>query len=185
MAALAASPAVAASLHAGLSHHGIDSVVLTTCNRFELYWRSRSAHDDILAKTLFAAVMGAEGGTIAAQPSFLTGDAAANHLFRVCAGLESVVLGEAEVLGQARDALEACPGAGSFLTGVFRGAVRTGRAARAETAIGLGAMSVASTAIRWLSQQIGLSGRRVLVIGAGDTARKAARHLRALASARW
>lgn len=179
LAALAVTPGSAALLHAGLSGHGINSVVFTTCNRFELYWRSRSPQDDILASGMLATVMGAENGAIPALP-FATGDAAAHHLFRVCAGLESVVLGEAEVLGQARAALEACPGAGSFLTGVFRGAIRAGRAARAETAIGEGAMSVASTAIRWLSEQTALRGRRVLVIGAGDTARKCARHLRAI-----
>ena len=154
--------------------------MLTTCNRFELYWRSRTSQDDILATGLLAALMGAQAGTIPAQSPCVTSDAAANHLFRVCAGLESVVLGEAEVLGQARAALDACPGAGSFLTGVFRGAIRAGRAARAETAIGEGAMSVASTAIRWLSEQMDVSGRRVLIIGAGDTARKSARHLRAI-----
>lgn len=180
LAALGSTSASAASLHAGLSGHGIDSVVLTTCNRFELYWRSRSPQDDILATSLLAAVLRATDGTMSAQPSYLTGNAAAHYLFRVCAGLESVVLGEAEILGQARAALEACPCAGSFLTGVFRGAIRAGRAARAETAIGEGAMSVASTAIRWLSQQMQLGGSRVLIIGAGDTARKSARHLRAI-----
>ena len=180
LAALSATPESAALLHAGLSGRGIDSVVLTTCNRFELYWRSRSPEDDILATGMLATVIASQHGTMLAQPSFSTGDAAAHHLFRVCAGLESVVLGEAEVLGQARAAFEACPGAGSFLTGVFRGAIRAGRAARAETAIGEGAMSVASTAIRWLSEQTELSGRRVLIIGAGDTARKSARHLRAI-----
>jgi glutamyl-tRNA reductase len=154
--------------------------VLTTCNRLELYWRSRSAQDDVVATGILAASLGADAEAVVGQSSWLRGDAAANHLFRVCAGLESVVMGEAEVLGQARSALEACPGAGSFLTGVFRAAVRAGRAARAETAIGEGAMSVASTAIQWLSAQMPLTGRRVLIIGAGDTARKAARHLNAI-----
>ena len=106
LAALAATPASAALLHASLSGHGVDSVVLTTCNRFELYWRSRSSQDDVLVTGMLAAMMGAEAGAIPAVPPFSTGDAAANHLFRVCAGLESVVLGEAEVLGQARAALE-------------------------------------------------------------------------------
>lgn len=180
LAALAAIPRSAAALHASLSSHGIDSVVLMTCNRLELYWRSRTSQDDVVATGILAAALGAGAGAVVGQSSWLTGDAAANHLFRVCAGLESVVMGEAEVLGQARAALDACPGAGSFLTGVFRAAVRAGRAARAETAIGEGAMSVASTAIQWLSAQMPLSGRRVLIIGAGDTARKAARHLKAI-----
>lgn len=180
LAALAATPGSAAALHASLSSHGIDSVVVTTCNRLEVYWRSRSAEDDVAATGILAAAFGADAEAIVGRSLWLTGEAAVNHLFRVCAGLESVVMGEAEVLGQARAALEACPGAGSFLTGVFRAAVRAGRAARAETAIGEGAMSVASTAIQWLSAQMPLTACRVLIVGAGDTARKAARHLNAI-----
>ena len=106
--------------------------------------------------------------------------AAALHLFRVCAGLESLVLGEAEILGQVRAALDACTGAGPFLEGVVRAALRTGRMARAETAIGVGALSVASAAVHLLSESLPLAESRVLVVGAGDTGLKAARHLRAL-----
>ena len=180
LAALAATPGSAAALHASLSTCGIDAVVLTTCNRLELYWRSRSPEDDVVATDLLASAIGSGTEAVVAQSSWLTGDAAATHLFRVCAGLESLVLGEAEVLGQARTALDRCPGAGAFLTGVFRAAVRAGRAARAETAIGEGAMSVASTAIQQLTAHMPVAGRRVLIIGAGDTARKTARLLRAI-----
>ena len=176
LATLASTPRSAVVLHESLSSHGIDSVVLFTCNRIELYWRSRSVQDDVLATSILA---GADAGAIVARSSWLTGEPAAAHLFRVCAGLESVIMGEAEVLGQVRAALDASPFAGPFLTGVFRAAVRAGRAARAETAIGEGAMSVASTAIQRLSAHLPLSGCRVLIIGAGDTARKAARYLRA------
>ena len=180
LAALAVTPGSAAALHGSLSTHGIDSVVLPTCNRLELYWRSRTPQDDAVATGSLAAAIGSGAEAVAGQSSWLTGDAAATHLFRVCAGLESVVLGEAEVLGQVRAALDACPGAGPLLTGVFRAAIRAGRAARAETAIGEGAMSVASTAVQRLSAHMPLTGRRVLIIGAGDTARKAARHLGAI-----
>lgn len=180
LAALAATPGSAAALHASLSTRGIDAVVLTTCNRLELYWRSRTPEDDIVATGLLAAAIGSGTEAVVDQSSWLTGDAAATHLFRVCTGLESLVLGEAEVLGQARAALDRCPGAGAVLTGVFRAAVRAGRAARAETAIGEGAMSVASTAIQRLTAHMHVAGRRVLIIGAGDTARKTARHLSAI-----
>lgn len=180
LAALAATPGSAAALHASLSSRGIDAVVLTTCNRLELYWRSRTPEDDVAATDLLASAIGSGTEAVAGQSSWLTGNAAATHLFRVCAGLESLVLGEAEVLGQARAALDRCPGAGVFLTGVFRAAVRAGRAARAETAIGEGAMSVASTAIQRLTAHMPVAGRRVLIIGAGDTARKTARHLSAI-----
>jgi glutamyl-tRNA reductase len=109
-----------------------------------------------------------------------SGDDAARHAFRVCSGLESMVLGEAEILGQVRSAMEQSPGAGSFLRGVFTAAIRTGRAARASTGIGTGAMSVASAAIEQLESKVSLADSRVLLVGAGETAAKVARQLRAL-----
>ena len=90
------------------------------------------------------------------------------------------MVGEAEILGQVRTALEHCAGSGAFLDGVFRAALRTGRQARAETAIGAGALSVASTAVQWLSQHLSLADSRVVIVGAGDTGDKAARHLQSL-----
>lgn len=163
-----------------MTRHGIESVLMTTCNRVELYWWSRDQQDDIVAAGTLAAGIGAPAGDIVGPSSWLTGECAAHHLFRVCAGLESVVIGEAEVLGQARAALEKAPGARRFMTGVFRAAIRAGRAARAETAIGRGATSVASIGIQWLTARLSLDQCRVLVVGAGDTARKVARHLTAI-----
>ncbi|OFW38241.1 MAG: glutamyl-tRNA reductase [Acidobacteria bacterium RIFCSPLOWO2_12_FULL_67_14b] len=180
LAALAATPSAAAALHASMTSHGIESVMLTTCNRVELYWRSRTPQDDLVATGSLAAAIDAGAEGLVRQSSWLAGDAAAHHLFRVCAGLESVVIGEAEVLGQARAALEASHGAGRFVTGVFQAAIRAGGAARAETGIGHGAMSVASTAVQWLAAHVSLASCRVLIVGAGDTARKAARHLNAI-----
>jgi glutamyl-tRNA reductase len=167
----------AARLHASLSTAGIQSIILSTCNRFEVYWRgARTGDDQTVAGMLDAALPMAKellhGGSIQ-----LSGDAAASHLFRVCSGLESMVLGEAEILGQVRTAMEQAPGSGSFLRGVFTAAIRTGRAARAETAIGTGAMSVASAAIEQLEACLPLGTRRVLLIGAGETAAKVARQL--------
>ena len=169
----------AAALHQALSANGIESLVLATCNRTELYWRARVPGDDEAATRAFLEATGGTrgGGPV---PTRLHGRAAADHLFRVCAGLESLVLGEAEILGQVRAALDACSGAGPFLTGVVQAALRTGRLARAETAIGVGAMSVASAAVKLLAGQVALARSRVLVIGAGATGLKVARHLRAL-----
>ena len=179
LASVAATPAAAAGVHASLTSHGIDSVVLTTCNRLELYWRSRMPQDDVVATGTLAAAIGSGAEPLLGPSAWLVGERAAHHLFRVCAGLESVVIGEAEVLGQARLALEKSRGAGRFMTGVFRAAIRAGRAARAETAIGEGAVSVASTGIHWLSARVPLANSCVLIVGAGDTARKVARHLKA------
>jgi len=112
-----------------------------------VYWRgARRGDDQTVAGLLEAALPLAkdllDGGAIQ-----IAGDDAARHLFRVCSGLESMVLGEAEILGQVRAAMEQAAGAGSFLRGVFTAAIRTGRGARASTGIGTGAMSVASAAI--------------------------------------
>ncbi len=180
LAALAARPGAAAAVHASLTSHGIEYVLMTTCNRVELYWWSRGQQDDLVAPGSLAAGMGARADDLVEPSSLLTGENAAHHLFRVCAGLESVVIGDAEVLGQARVALQTAPGAGRVMTGVFRGAIRAGRAARAETAIGRGATSVASIGIQWLTARLSLDRCRVLVVGAGDTARKVARHLTAI-----
>lgn len=167
-------------IQAELTAAGVESVFLCTCNRRELYWRSRSGEDDAKVEEVLEAAMRLPEGELDRWSTLLTGPAVADHLFRVCAGLESAVMGEAEILGQVRAALESAPWPGSLLTGVVRAALRAGGAARAETAIGEGALSVASTAIQWLSGQVLLGDRRVLVVGAGSTARKAARHLKAL-----
>ena len=167
-----------ARLHQSLTAAGVGSIVLSTCNRFEVYWRSTNlaADDDRVAETLSTTLPHAkelfERGSI-----LLAGDDAAHHLFRVCSGLESVVLGEAEILGQVRTAMEQSTGSGSFLRGVFTAAIRAGRGARAATGIAAGAMSVASAAIHELTSQVRLSDSRVLVIGAGETAAKVARQV--------
>jgi glutamyl-tRNA reductase len=168
----------AAAAHDDLRSQQVESLVLGTCNRLELYWRAGGAGDDEAAARTFARLVG--GASAGPAPTRLVGRHAATHLFRICAGLESLVLGEAEILGQVRAALEACPGAGRFLTGVVQAALRAGRLARAETAIGVGALSVASAAVTLLAERLPLARSRVLVIGAGATGLKVARHLRAL-----
>lgn len=168
------------ALHADLAARSIESVVLATCNRTELYWRARVPGDDEAAREGFARAHGILEEQLEPVAVRFSGEAAATHLFRVCSGLESLVVGEAEILGQVRMALEASTGAGPFLSGVFKAALRTGRLARTETRIGVGALSVASTAIHWLAEVMPLADRRVVVLGAGDTGAKAAKQLRAM-----
>jgi glutamyl-tRNA reductase len=165
----------ATALHDELTAAGVESFVLATCNRTELYWRAQVPGDDETVMQAIARTVGQPEGA-----SRLTGKAAALHLFRVCAGLESLVLGEAEILGQVRGALDACAGTGPFLQGVVQAALRAGRMARAETAIGVGAQSVASAAVHLVAAALPLARCRVVVLGAGATGLKAARHLRAL-----
>ena len=138
----------AISLHGTLTAAGIPSVVITTCNRTEVYWQSSGPGDDRAARAAIAVAIGPKGHGVLPAVATRAGGDAAQHLMRVAAGLESLVVGEAEILGQVRAALDASPGSGRFLTGVVRAAIRAGRMARAETAIGVGAQSVASAAER-------------------------------------
>src|SRR5579875_719262 len=103
------------------------------------------------------------------------GQAAVNHLLRVAAGLESMVVGEAQILGQVKDALATAEAAGSVgdeLRGLFTAAIRAGKRARSETELGRVDVSVASVAINAAAEELGgLTGKRALVIGAGRTSR--------------
>jgi glutamyl-tRNA reductase len=109
----------------------------------------------------------------------MTDEAAALHLFRVAAGLDSLVPGEGEILGQVRDAYEA--GAhGPVLDRLFREALRVGKKVRTETAINESPASVSSAAAALAQQVFGdLSGCRVLLVGAGEVSELAARALAA------
>jgi len=166
----------ASRLRTTLVSAGVESIVLSTCNRFEVYWRAARNTDDQLVTSTIEAGLPLAKDLVRDGSLQLSGDDAAQHLFRVCSGLESMVLGEAEILGQARSAMESA-GTSSFLRGVFTAAIRTGRSARADTGIGIGAMSVASAAIEQIRKCVSLTKSRVLVVGAGETAAKAARHL--------
>jgi glutamyl-tRNA reductase len=163
------------ALHRQLAADGVESLVVATCNRAELYWRAGQPGDDDRAGRAFRATLRS-----ASEPHRLHGLAAAEHLFRVACGLDSIVLGEAEILGQLRGSIEACPDSGPFLAGIARAAVRTGRMARAETRIGVGAQSVASAAVRLLAERMPVPGSRIVVVGAGATGLKVARVLRAM-----
>ncbi|MGH2516825.1 MAG: glutamyl-tRNA reductase [Ktedonobacterales bacterium] len=110
------------------------------------------------------------------------GPEAARHLFRVSAGLQSMVVGEAQILGQVREALaaaEAVHTVGEELRTLFNMALKTGKRARAETEIGRADVSVAALAVRVASDALGgLAGKSALLIGAGRTSQLCARLLR-------
>jgi len=103
------------------------------------------------------------------------------HLYRVASGLDSMVLGETEVLGQMKEAYELSRRlghAGKVLNPVFQGAFRTAKQVRSETGIQRGSVSIASLAAEAAEQTLGgLEGRQVLVLGAGDTGEKVIRAL--------
>src|SRR5205085_4779278 len=99
-------------------------------------------------------------------------DAAVAHLFGVAAGVDSMIVGEGEILGQVREAWRAAEHegtAGQVLSRIFRHAVEVGKRSRTETEIGRHAVSVASAAVALAAQRLGaLERRRVLLLGAGD-----------------
>lgn len=173
---------VRATLRAARSEAAlVESVVLSTCNRTEFYVvaaDARAAEEAVRA--LVARVKGSDLLGPGHHRYALRDEEAARHLLRVTAGLDSVVLGEAEILGQVRDAraLAAEEGAlAGVLDRLLSTALRAGKRARAETEIGAGTVSVASAAVGLATKVFGdLGTRRVLVVGAGEAARLAAQH---------
>jgi glutamyl-tRNA reductase len=158
--------------------HGLggEAVVLSTCNRTELYL-AREEPAEGPAEAALRDLAGDRAEELAAALYRLRDDAAALHLFRVAAGLDSLVPGEGEILGQVRAAFEA-GATGPFLDRLFRQALHAGRRVRVETAIGESPASVPSAAAA-LAQQVfdDLTARRVLVLGAGKTSESTARNL--------
>jgi glutamyl-tRNA reductase len=156
-----------------------EAVVLSTCNRTELYLaREADEHLPDRADRALLALAGEDGGALAPVTYRLADESAALHLFRVAAGLDSMVPGEGEILGQVRDAFEA-GSPGPLLDRTFRMALHAGRRARVETAIGESPASVPAAAAA-LAEQVfeGLSERRVVLVGAGRTSELTARNLR-------
>ena len=163
------------SLAARLAEDECEAVCLSTCNRTELYVAAAEAD-------------GAEQAAVAALTSLqpevepalyrLRDRAAALHLFRVAAGLDALVPGEGEILGQVRVAHE-LGSTGLLLDRVFRQALHAGRKVRAQTAIGESPASVSAAAAALAEQVFGrLEGRSILLLGAGKVSEQAARNLR-------
>jgi glutamyl-tRNA reductase len=155
---------------------GPEAVVLSTCNRTELYL-AREEHAEEAAVETLVALAGDDAEELEAALYRLRDEAAALHVFRVAAGLDSLVPGEGEILGQVRAAYEG-GATGPFLDRLFRQALHVGRRVRVETAIGESPASVPAAAAALAQQVFGdLSGRCVVLLGAGKTSESAARNL--------
>jgi glutamyl-tRNA reductase len=170
-----------AELHA---HPDVLEVVsVATCNRSELYVAATNEEAVLpLAVASFARFAEADPEELSTMLAVRSGRAAAEHLLRVAAGVESVVVGEAQIQGQLKQALEhalvdgTC---GPLLDRLFRLALETGKRVRTETRVGEGRASVGSVAAELVAQRLGgLEGRRVLVVGAGKMGELAVRSLR-------
>jgi glutamyl-tRNA reductase len=159
-----------------------EAVLLATCNRTELYVATPDPQAAERAmRRVFGRAAGGREPLLAAHAYARTGEQAARHLLRVAAGLDSMILGEHQILGQVREAQGRAQDAetlGPLTHRLWAAALHTGKRARAETDIGMGAVSVAQAAVSLAERVLGdLRGRHVLLIGAGDTCRLAARHV--------
>jgi len=160
----------AAALARRLAGEELECVCLSTCNRTELYL---AGSDPDAAEAAAATALEAVGSALYR----LRDEAAALHLFRVAAGLDSMVPGEGEILGQVRTAYE-IGATGAFLDRLFRQALHAGRKARAQTAIGESPASVSSAGAALAEQVFGdLRGRTIVLLGAGKVSELAARNL--------
>jgi glutamyl-tRNA reductase len=154
---------------------GREAACLSTCNRTELYV---SAEDAAQAERDAVAALASLGPEVEPALYRLQDRAAAHHLFRVAAGLDSLVPGEGEILGQVRVAHELGT-TGPLLDRVFRQALHAGRKVRTETAIGQSPASVSAAAAALAEQVFGsLDGRSILLLGAGKVSEQTARNLR-------
>jgi glutamyl-tRNA reductase len=160
-----------------------ETLVLSTCNRSELYGVPRDlATDSSGAVELFLASFHQ------LQPAELNGSlyrhrdrSAVDHLFRVAAGLDSMLLGEAEILGQVREAYRIAldhGATGPVLNRMFQGALEVGKRVRNETEIGTRPVSVAFAGVKLAERIFGkMNNHRALIIGAGATSEQVVRHL--------
>lgn len=159
-------------------------VIISTCNRIELYAAALPAPACPRAELI--AILAEVSGLAPAEfvphtYSYADGDAI-HHLLRVSAGLESLVLGEPQILGQVTDAHMTAVAAhttGPILDALCKSAIRTGKRARTETAISSNPASISSVSIALAQQLLGnLAERHILVIGAGEMGRAAIKSLR-------
>lgn len=155
-----------------------EAVLLATCNRTELYLYPTSQDAVERVEAFLARTAGPLPGSLGRYLYRLTGDEVVRHLFRVTSGLDSLVLGEAEVQGQVREAYQRSsdaepPLTSAVLNRLFQTALSVGGRVRSETAVGEGAASVASVAVELTRKIFGeLRGRRILLLGAGETAER-------------
>lgn len=150
-----------------------EAVVLSTCNRTEIYVHAEKFHGAVADVRDFLCQLAFLAPEELSDHLYTFHDAAAvAHLFSVAAGLDSAVLGESEILGQVRSAWEVAASeraAGPALHLLFRHAVEVGKRVRTETAIGRSSVSVSSAAVALAADRLGsLDGRSVLVLGAGE-----------------
>jgi glutamyl-tRNA reductase len=167
-----------------------EAALLSTCNRSEILAVTDSYHGGraVLEDALHA--LARERGKGALPDEYLyrfEGPAAARHLFRVAGSLDSMVVGEPQILGQVKDAWRVAgetKALGPVLDRLFRHAIEVGKRVRSETDIGAYAVSISFAAVELAKKIFGpLEGRSALIVGAGETGELTMRHLRTAGAA--
>jgi len=161
---------IVGTLERVLSESGArEAVLLSTCNRTELYVVEGEHEAAASVWSLYSERLGAD----ASGYGYVRRDRdAVSHLFRVVSGMDSMVVGEAQIHGQVRDAWESSrPTSGAVLNRLFQCALLVGGRVRSETTLGHGALSVSSAAVQLAKKIFGsLVGKRAMVLGAGEMA---------------
>jgi glutamyl-tRNA reductase len=167
----------------GITEHtnAVEAVILSTCNRTELYCVLENSHDATPIRNWLGRFHGVEPATIAPHLYVYHDRAAVQHLLKVASGLDSMVLGEPQILGQVKSAFQVAGDGGTvgrLLGRLFQHCFSVAKQVRTDTAIGSSPVSVAFAAVG-LARQIfsDLSKQTALLIGAGETIELAARHL--------
>lgn len=161
----------------------VETLILSTCNRVELYFSTEKG--ELSSETIgdfLAAFHGIERSRFESFAYRLEGREAIGHLFRVASGLDSMVVGENEILGQLREAFRAANEAGtvdSFLYRWAQRALQVGKLIRTKTKINEGAVSVPSVAVELAEKIFGrLAGEKVMVLGTGEMSELTLQNLR-------
>ncbi|MGH8279962.1 MAG: glutamyl-tRNA reductase [Gammaproteobacteria bacterium] len=173
---------IPAALRAMTALSGVEeAALLSTCNRTEVYAHVAQGSGKDIADWL-ASVRGAEDPSVRERLYIYSGEDSARHLFRVACGLDSMILGEPQILGQIKEAYELAQRSGvtgNYLNRLFQFTFAVAKQVRTDTHIGDNPVSVAYASVR-LARQIFSEFTRLtpLLIGAGETIELVARHLR-------
>ena len=148
-------------------------IILSTCNRTEVYAvHGDGCHAEEASLNFLKAYLNIPDADLLQYAYVASGKEAVEHLFRIACGLNSMIVGEYEVLGQVGHALEVAEKAGMVnlpLRHIFQSAIRTGRRVREETGISKNALSISSVAVDLAARVVGdLQSSKILVIGAGE-----------------
>jgi glutamyl-tRNA reductase len=166
------------------SRHDCEAVILSTCNRVELYLAGENQLDTRDIVSFLAGFHHLPPEQIAPQLDTHLQDGAVRHLFRVAASLDSLIIGEGQIAGQVKKAYEtaqACASAGPLLHALFQHARQVAKRVRSETGIARGHVSVSSAAVDYVRQVFDHFGdKTILVIGAGKMGELTLKHLKQL-----